>query len=131
MGPKFNNLSIKTNIKLLLSNNFLVKDNTPSLYVLSRIINNVNYTGIIALSSVVDFINNKIKIHETTIKKKEKIFADYLESVKINSEPVLLVYKKNDLINNIISDITNLEPIYDFEISGNKNKFWKICDRKT
>tara|TARA_A100001011_G_C14313229_1_gene846689 strand:+ start:1255 stop:2448 length:1194 start_codon:yes stop_codon:yes gene_type:complete len=129
--PKFNNLSVKTNIKLLLSNNFLVKDNTPSLYVLSRIINNVNYTGIIALSSVVDFINNKVKIHEKTIKKKEKIFADYLESVKINSEPVLLVYKKNNLINNLISDITNLEPIYDFEISGNKNKFWKICDRKT
>ena len=127
----FNNLSVKTIIKSLLTNNFLVKDITPSLYVLNRNINNVNYTGIIALSSVIDFINEKIKIHEKTIKKKEKIFADYLESVKINSEPVLLVYKKNNLINNIISDITNFEPIYDFEILGNKNKFWKISDRKT
>ena len=58
------------------------------------------YTGIICAVDIEEYKSGKIKKHEKTIYKREKLFADYISVTKIHAEPVLLTYNENiNLIN--------------------------------
>ena len=71
-----------------------LKDDQSCFYIYQQITPENTYNGIIAASSVEDYINGSIKVHEHTISKREAIFTDYLETTGFNAEPVLLTYPK-------------------------------------
>ena len=52
-------------------------------------------------TSIDDYINGNIKIHEQTLTKRKKMFKDYLQTTAFNGT-VLLTYKDNETINSII-----------------------------
>ena len=55
---------------------------------------------------------NVIKKHEDTIQRREKLFADYLDTVGFNAEPVLMTYTDEDHINTILIQETKRTPEY-------------------
>ena len=104
-----------------------VQDLKPCLYIYQQISQENAYTGIIAASSVADYLNGNIKIHEQTISKREAMFTEYLESTGFNAEPVLLSYAKIPRINDIIQLYIKERPEYEFT-STNKvlHNLWLI-----
>lgn len=81
---------IKQKIKSFIKSQILFKEDSSSYYIYQKSDKNYSYTGIIAATSINDYLNNKIKIHEQTISKREKMFRDYLDITEFNAEPVLL-----------------------------------------
>lgn len=86
-------------------------------------------TGLIVAASVADYKQGKIKIHEQTIARKEVVLKDYLRSVKINAEPILLTYPKVDSISSKITEITSTQkPTYTIDLEGTHHELWVVDD---
>lgn len=86
-------------------------------------------TGLIVAAAVSDYKAGKIKIHEQTIERKEVVLKNYLRSVKINAEPILLTYPKVDSVSKKISAITSTQkPTYTITIEGTDHILWLVDD---
>lgn len=93
----------------------LKKDKKKRFYIYRQIKENNSYTGLIAGVSVQDYKNKIIKPHENILEYRKELFANYLEQVKINSDPVLLTYTDKDFqIKNVLKKYTLQKPAYEF-----------------
>jgi uncharacterized protein (DUF1015 family) len=108
-----------------------VSDDNDCFYIYQQVSAENTYTGIVAASSVDDYLNGVIKIHEQTIAKREAMFTNYLEETGFNAEPVLLTYSKVPRINEIMDKYMLDRPEYEFT-STNKvlHNFWLIDKQK-
>ena len=108
---------------------FQEKENCFYIYQ-QRTENNV-FTGIIAATSVDDYLNGNIKIHEQTITKREEMFKGYLQTTGFNADPVLLTYKDNENINFIIQKTIKERSEYEFTTTNKVlHKLWKIGEKE-
>jgi uncharacterized protein (DUF1015 family) len=108
---------------------YLVQEKQPAFYVYENADPHHSYTGIIAGTSTQDYQDNKIKKHEDTISHKETLFKDYLKAVGFNAEPVLLTYKDQPAINDIIQQVkTNLPDQHFSTTDFNSHKIWAVTD---
>ncbi len=90
------------------------------------------FCGIIAAASVQDYEDDLIKRHEDTIASRENLFKDYLKVVGFNTEPVLLTYPDSDVIDNLMKNVMQGEPEYEFSTYNKETHFlWKICDAES
>jgi uncharacterized protein (DUF1015 family) len=107
--------------------NVLVEDKKPSLYIYLQIKDNHHYLGIIGASSVQDYNEGFIKIHEQTITKREEIFTEYLHVCGFNAEPVLLTYPDSPAIDKVIKKYTKQRAEYEFTTAdGISHLLWPI-----
>ena len=113
------------------SDGTLFQDEKQSVYIYSQEKDNNIFTGIITATSVDDYLNGNIKIHEQTITKREEVFKDYLQITGFNSEPVMLTYSDNENINSIVSNKMLERSEYEFTTTNKVcHKLWKIDDEK-
>ena len=120
---------IKRKLKEFISNGILKKDDNDSFYIYQKKDEHNTFTGIIGSCSVEDYINNKIKKHEQTLTKREEMFRDYLNTTEFNADPVLLTYKKNYTIKNILKKYTRLRSEYEFTTTNKSlHKLWIVND---
>lgn len=105
---------------------------TDACYYIYHIENRENSCcGIIAAASADDYEHNIIKKHEDTIAHREELFKDYLKVVGFNTEPVLLTYPDNPLIEALMQKTMKQRPEYEFATSNREiHKLWKICDKE-
>jgi uncharacterized protein (DUF1015 family) len=95
--------------------------------VYQQIKENYSYTGIIGVSSIDDYLNGTIKIHEQTITDREEKLMHYLEVCDFNAEPVLICHPENDRINTIINQVKKDSPYFDFTTADKvRHKLWQI-----
>ncbi len=112
-----------------LEDNVLLKDAKNSFYLYQVISDTYNCTGLICATSVADYENNVIKKHENTIQKREALFANYLNTVKFNAEPVLMTYEDSASITKIINHQKQKEPEYFFTTPDKiTHKLWVVSD---
>ncbi|MCK0159800.1 DUF1015 domain-containing protein [Allomuricauda sp. F6463D] len=110
-----------------LEENIFQKDEEASFYLYQIEKNDFKSLGFFCACSVDDYRNNVIKKHEDTIKDREELFADYLNTVGFNAEPVLMTYEDNALVDEIFQRKTERKPAYDFTTTDKVNhKLWKI-----
>ena len=111
---------------------FFLRDQHPGYYVYRQINGNMVYTGIIGCTSIDDYMNGVIKIHEQTLAAREEKLKEYLDVCEFNSEPVLFCYPNDEIIDIEISNVVNTQPDYDF-VGANyvKHLLWVIDDEKT
>ena len=115
-----------------LEDAIFIKDSTPSFYLYEVKKKNFSALGLFCATSVADYQNNTIKKHENTIEKREKLFADYLETVGFNAEPVLMTYPENSRINSIILSEVAKIPEYEFTTPDKvQHRLWCISDSAT
>ena len=87
----------------------------------------MEFTGIICAIDLNDYKNQKIKVHEKTIEKRELLFAKYLSITKIYAEPVLIThdsnytYTKHINKSNLLYNFTTLDKV--------QHKIWKISKK--
>ena len=107
----------------------LIRDDQEGFYVLEININHQTFTNY-CTASVEDYKKGHIRKHEDTIESKETIFKNYLKTTRFNTEPVLLTYKNQTSISDVVHNIKkqpatiNLE-IFDLETQ----KLWYVTDK--
>jgi len=114
-----------------IENGNFEKSATESFYVYRQSGNGKSYCGIIGGAFAEDYQNGKIKKHELTLKKREKLFTKYLTLTGFNAEPVLLVYPKKEAISALIENTMGSTPIHDFTSEDNlHHQLWEISNKK-
>ncbi len=87
-----------------LDEGILVRDEKPGYYLYERSGAGYAAHGIFCATSTADYRNGKIRKHEDTLHRREVLFADYLEAVRFNAEPVLMTYPHNEAIARLLAE---------------------------
>lgn len=119
----------KQNFEEFVQKGLFVQDEEAAFYVYRQTHEAHQFTGIIGALSVEDFLNQKIKPHEQTIEDREVKLFEYLTVTKINAEPVVVIYEKNQLVDAIIESKTQKEPYFKVENNGVIHTLWKISSK--
>jgi uncharacterized protein (DUF1015 family) len=120
---------VKAQYLQFIEEEVFVNDNKPAYYVYQQFKDGNVYTGIIGCSSIDDYFNGIIKIHEQTLTEREQKLMEYLEVCDFNAEPVLFSYPNDEVIDKITADTLNLEPVYDFTTTDRvRHKLWVVND---
>lgn len=108
----------------------LIKDR-KSFYIYEQETEDEHKTiGIIGLVSIDNFKKGLIKKHENTLKKREEAFGEYLKSIHLQADPILLTYPENQSIELIMSMTTRNTPTLEFVgIDNNTHRLWQVRDR--
>lgn len=123
---------VKAKYQKYIEEKILVSDQQPSYYVYQQFKDEFVYTGIIACTSIDDYINGKIKIHEQTITDREEKLMHYLEVCDFNAEPVLFSYENDSKIDEITANTVETEPEFDFTTTDKvRHKLWVISNPVT
>ena len=116
---------VKSKYAEFLDRKVFIKDNEDSIYIYTQTTPTNSYTGIIASVSVQEYQDKSIKIHEATIRNREKLFTEYLDAVDFNAEPVLLSYSKNEETAELIKKAKTASPVYDFTTTDSiRHSLW-------
>lgn len=106
-----------------------VNDSVPCYYIYQQIKDSIVYTGIIGCSSIDDYFNGIIKIHEQTLTEREEKLKHYLEVCDFNAEPVLFSYPNDTVIDELTERIIQSEPAYDYSTTDRvRHKLWVVSD---
>ncbi|MDD4570050.1 MAG: DUF1015 family protein [Tepidanaerobacteraceae bacterium] len=116
----------------MIENKVYLQDERPCLYIyqLNRL--NKIQKGIVACTSIDDYIQDVIKKHEHTLPEKEKDRVNHVNCTNAHTGPILMTYRENYQITKLIDEWTSTHtPIYDF-ISDDKvsQTVWVIDDEK-
>jgi len=123
----------KANLQQFLNDEVLFREEKPYYYIYRLIMEGRSQTGLVCLSSLDDYFNDKIKKHEFTRPEKEKDRIDHIKTTRAQTGNVFLAYRDVKEINEIISNWKkNNQPAYDFKAAdGIQHTVWVIDDDET
>ncbi len=122
----------KENLDKLVSDGILVQDNKPMLYVYELTMDGRSQTGLVACTSIDEYLNGIIKKHELTREDKEQDRIRHVDICDANTGPIFLAYRTVDEISAIIENVKKNAPVYDFTAEdGIKHRAWVIDNDET
>lgn len=131
-GSRERLLKVKTQFKKFVREKIFLRDEKPGYYLYRQIKEGNEFIGIIACTSIDDYMNGVIKIHEQTLTEREEKLKDYLEVCEFNAEPVLFCYPNDEVIDEISLDVSKTRPDYDFTTTDRvRHTVWIINSSKT
>lgn len=114
-----------------LENEAMLQDECPCFYIYRQVMNGRSQTGIVGCASIDDYMNNVIKKHEHTLKKKEQDRINHVNTCNANTGPIFLTYRNSEGINGIVNTyISENQPEYDFTADGVRQTVWVISDKE-
>ncbi|WP_439698272.1 DUF1015 family protein [Mucilaginibacter sp. AW1-7] len=122
---------IRENIDTLKKLERIKLEDEPGIYIYEIVHRDYRQTGIWALTSVKDYTEGKIKIHEQTLADSERRICNYRKYTGFEGSPVLLAYRPEIAINRIIAETCAGQKK---STVGNKkglHRIWKIQDIDT
>ena len=93
---------------------YFTEEEKPAFYIYQQQAENHVFTGIIGATSVKDYREGRIKVHEHTLTQREEMFVNYLAKTGFNAEPVLLMHKPLISISQIKSKYMDQRAEYEF-----------------
>jgi len=110
----------------------LVRDPKPCFYLYRLTMSGRSQTGLVALTSVVEYDQGKIKKHEYTRPEKVEDRARHISIVGAQVGPVFSTFRRNDAIEDIFKRVTNTPAPTDFVADdGIRHELWVVDDDKT
>lgn len=91
-----------------------IKDNKPCYYVYELTMDGRVQTGIVAASSVDDYVNEVIKKHENTRAEKEADRINHVNICSAQTGPIFLAYRDREAIDEVVSRVKKGDAVYDF-----------------
>lgn len=117
----------RANLYSMIKNGIYIQDKEPVFYIYRLTMNGKNQTGLVACTSIDEYINNKIKKHELTRADKEEDRIRHVDTCNANTGPIFLTYKNKKSIDEIIDKCVETAPIYDFTSDdGISHTVWLI-----
>lgn len=118
---------VKKGYSNFLDKGILIQEDSERIYVYRQTTENNIFTGIVAGSSIQEYLNGNIKKHEETITEREYMFTNYLDLVGFNAEPVLLSYSGNKQIDALLKAFVLERPEYEFTTTDSiKHELWVL-----
>ena len=131
-GSKERLAKVKKRFKSFVREKIFKRDEKPAYYVYRQIKQDNEYIGIIACTSIDDYLNGVIKVHEQTITQREEKLKEYLEVCEFNAEPVLFCYPNDATLDHIIADVASHTADYDFTTTDRvRHTLWVVSHDKT
>lgn len=114
----------------MVSDGTFISDDEEGYYIYRLTMDGRSQTGIVAVSSVDDYLNQVIKKHENTREEKEQDRICHVDALSAQTGPIFLAYRSNNIINGIVSGVMeSCASIYDFTSpDGIGHTVWKIAD---
>jgi uncharacterized protein (DUF1015 family) len=100
----------------LVAEGVLVRDKEPSFYIYRMVMEGRTQTGVAFVGSVHAYEQNRIKRHELTRPDKETDRVRNIATLNAQTGPVLLAYRANDAIRELLAVATNSAPL--FSVTG-------------
>ena len=106
---------------------------SDSSYFLYRLVRNGHsQTGLVALSSVDDYLNGICKQHEHTVTEKEDDRVRHIKACRAQTGPIFLTYRPVAELKKLFHFIQESTALYDFVADdGINHTVWKISDPMT
>lgn len=120
-------------LKDRISEGVLLTEDKPCYYVYELTMNGRAQTGIVACSSVDDYVNSIIKKHENTREDKEIDRIKHVDTTNAHTGPIFLVYRAVDELKKIVESAKCDEKLlYDFtHEDGIRHRAFIIDDADT
>lgn len=120
------------NLNYLRSEQIIEKDATPSFYIYRLTMDGREQTGIVGCCHYQEYFDGHIKKHELTRTAKENDRVRHVEAQDANAEPVFFSYRGLDSINQVITNATQSDPVYDFTADDDiRHELWVIDDESS
>lgn len=120
----------KNKLQEFIDNGTMIVDDKPMYYIYRQMMKGRVQTGIVATTSIDEYMNNDIKKHELTREVKEIDRINHFDVTDTNTEPIFLSYRHNDEIEKLLADyINHYDPEYDFRTDdGVSHILWVVRD---
>ncbi len=103
------------NLNNMIDNGVYIQDDKPVFYIYRLTMKGRSQTGLVACTSIDEYIEGKIKKHELTRADKEEDRVRHVDTCNANTGPIFLTYRAESEIDDIIDTWKNEHsPIYDF-----------------
>lgn len=120
---------IAENFEGFLEHHYLEREKVPVIYVYQVVHDGLCQTGIWTLTHISDYLEGRIKKHESTVERREKLLADYLQQTGLDANPVLITYHPDPTINRLIKKYIAFKPALDFVFADQtEHRIWAIAD---
>ncbi len=120
------------NLQKMLDEGILMREEKDCYYVYRLIMNGHSQLGLVAAASVADYDINRVRKHEFTRPAKEDDRVRQIEALNAQTGPVLLAYKSQAEMDNILEQTSKTDPVVDVTADdGVQHTFWVINDETT
>ena len=120
------------NLQKMLDEGILIREDKPCYYAYRLIMDGHSQVGLVAAASVADYDINRVRKHEFTRPAKEDDRVRQIEALNAQTGPVLLAYKSQADMDQILEDTTRQAPLVDETADdGVQHTFWRIDDDAT
>ena len=111
----------------------LIQDAVSSYYIYELTMNGRVQTGLVACSSVDDYVSCAIKKHENTREDKEIDRIRHVDTLNAHTGPIFLIYRAQSELKEIINSVKcNSEAVYDFTSEdGIRHRAFLINNKET
>ncbi len=117
------------NLQKMIDGGVLKRDDKPCYYVYRLTMGDHEQIGLVAAASAAEYDVNRIRKHEFTRPAKEDDRVRQIEALNAQTGPVLLAYKSQDDIDQLIASVTSAPPEYDLTADdGIGHTFWVVDD---
>lgn len=119
---------VRRNYETFKESDVLKESSAPSIFVYEQLKDGmVLCRGIVTLTHIDDFTKKIIKKHEEIVEQRKKIFTKYLETVELQTEPVLISYSENSKLEILIEHEIKSKAILNFYDKNQvRHKVWQI-----
>lgn len=118
------------NLQKMINGGVLKRDDKPCYYVYRLTMGDHEQIGLVAAASAAEYDVNRIRKHEFTRPAKEDDRVRQIEALNAQTGPVLLAYKSQDDIDQLIASVTSAPPEYDLTADdGIGHTFWVVDDQ--
>lgn len=108
------------------------QDETPCYYLYEQVMNGRSQTGIVACAAIDDYLDNTIKKHENTRADKEQDRIRHVDVCNMQTGPIFLTYRKNEVLEGIIKEVRERPAECDFvSEDGITHRVWVIEDEES
>ncbi len=98
-------------------------------YVYELVMDGRSQVGLVAVSSIDDYVNGIIKKHENTREDKEIDRITHVDTLGAQTGPIFLAYRADEVINSVVARVMKTPALYDFtEPDQVTHRAWKIAD---
>jgi len=105
----------KANLDEMVRTGVMLTEDAPMFYLYRLTMNGRAQTGLVACTSIDEYLDNKIKKHELTLESKEQDRIRHVEACNANTGPIYLAYKAQPAIDALVAEWTARHaPVYDF-----------------
>lgn len=111
----------------MIADGIFLREEKPAFYIYELTMDGRAQTGLVACSSIDDYLQGVIKKHENTREDKEIDRINHVDICNAQTGPIFLAYRAEETVNQVLAKVKQEKPLYDFTApDGIRHRAWII-----